>query len=86
MSQQVEECIKEAAEGFADIPDDFSDMGIKDSIPESQDWDQFNTRLCQALKEKGCRMLESQLDRHWKNNKTFGEMIHYIDDRCTFNG
>ena len=82
MSTIVKDAIKSAAEGFAVSPEDFENLKIKDSISSKNDWNEFNHRLCNKLKEHGCTTMEDQLDQFWENNKTFDEMIKYIDEDC----
>lgn len=79
----IEKAIRDAADGFAELPDDYLDLKVKEQIRSQEDWDEYNSRLCQTLEEEiACTILESQLDKFWKKNKTFREMKDYICERC----
>jgi hypothetical protein len=84
MSKTVLDCIRTAAAGFAVIPTDSSGLRIKDNIPDQQDWREFNKKLCVCIRLKGCPVLEGELDSFWEENRTFGELVEYIDDHCGF--
>ncbi|HEY4613187.1 MAG TPA: hypothetical protein VII11_09410 [Bacteroidota bacterium] len=84
MSKQVEDCITAAAAGFASIPQDYQNAGIKDSIPQQPDWKEFNRKFCACINASGCPIMESELDEFWSLNKEFSDLISYIDEQCGY--
>jgi hypothetical protein len=80
----IKDAIREAANGFAVLPAEFTNLMIKDNIPDRDDWEEFNSRLCAVLKTKGCTIVEGQLNPFWERNDTFSQLIIYIDNRCGF--
>jgi len=85
MSTTVKNFIRRAAEGFATIPADFATMKIKDAMPNQNDWDDFNKRLCDITQKTSCPIGEDELDDFWTGNKTFGDLIQYADAQCGYN-
>lgn len=87
MSQKVDDAIQAAAKGFAVIPENAAEVRnakIKDSIPNRDDWEEFNSRLCAKLSTAGCTILQGQLNPFWVNNRLFGDLIDYVDAHCGF--
>jgi hypothetical protein len=87
MSKSTDEAIQSAAKGFAIIPTDPEEVRnakIKDSMLNRDDWEEFNNRLCAELKIRGCTILQGQLNPFWVDNKTFRDLIDYVDQRCGF--
>lgn len=82
MPANAKEALLEAADGFAVFPSPIEDLKIKDNILNAADWDEFNQRLCDILRRDNRPLQESMIDRFWKKNKTFGELIIYINDHC----
>jgi hypothetical protein len=86
MSKIVEDAIRSAAGGFGEIPADFRNLKVKDSMPNGNDWGEYNKRLCNAMKQRGCPILEGELDRFWEEDLSFSELVEYIDGVCGYQG
>lgn len=82
MPNKCKEAFEKAAQSIGHAPNDSTNLKIKDNIPNQDDWDDFNTAFCKELEAVGCTIVESELDPFWVENKTFGEMLTFVNQNC----
>lgn len=75
----------EVAKGIAVLPQSFQNLKLKDSFPNSNDWDDYNQALCQALQDAGFIVGESELDTYYNKNKTIGDLLNHVYSVCGAN-
>ena len=79
---KCQEALERALNTIANLPASYLDLKIMDNILKQTDWDAANTAICQELAKVDCTIGEQELDRFWKENKLFKNLLGYIEDNC----
>ena len=82
MSACAKKIVKKAAERIGDLPPDWEELKLKDSVPKKTDWGNLNSAICREFSRAGCDILESELDDFWSENKKFKDVFDYVDEEC----
>jgi len=82
MANKCRQAFETAAKRILQLPADYDSLLIKDNIPKQVDWDDLNTAVCEELGEVDCTIVESELDPFWTDNRTFGDLLKYVEQNC----
>jgi len=82
MPNKCRDAFEKGAKKVIQLPADYDDLHVKDTLPKQIDWDDLNTSICEQLREVDCMIGESELDPFWEENNTFGGLIKYIEENC----
>ncbi len=76
------EAFEQAASHIASVPPDYPPLHIRDNILDEADWEMLSSTFCTYLESIGCTLVESELDPFWQQNRTFEELLEYVEENC----